>query len=92
MNSTLSIEPKAGNVAIPDSVQRQRYLENEIHKISLKMMEADMVRNKYDLIHDMLTKEKMYYSRQQADLGKVSFDHFQFNFISIDSFRGEDGL
>ena len=70
----MSIELKAGSVAIPDSVQRQRYLENEIHKISLKMMEADMVRNKYNLIHDMLTKEKMYYSRQQADLGKVSFN------------------
>ena len=67
----MSIELKAGSVAIPDSVQRQRYLENEIHKISLKMMEADMVRNKYDLIHDMLRKEKMYYSKQQAQLDEV---------------------
>ena len=51
--------------------QRQRFLENEIHKTGLKMMEADMVRNKYDLIHDMLRKEKMYYSKQQAQLDEV---------------------
>ena len=30
-----------------------------------------MVRNKYDLIHDMLRKEKMYYSKQQAQLDEV---------------------
>ena len=51
--------------------QRQRFLENEIHKTTLvhtvqqypfhsqcflyqKMMEADMVRKKYDIILDML--------------------------------------
>ena len=56
---------------LPENVQRQRYLENEIHKISLKMNEADMVRNKYDLIHDMLRREKMYYSRQQSQLEGV---------------------
>ena len=43
-------------------------MENEIHKISLKMMEADMVRNKYDLIHEMLRKEKVYYTKQQSQL------------------------
>ena len=35
------------------------------------MNEADMVRNKYDLIHDMLRREKMYYSRQQSQLEGV---------------------
>lgn len=41
--------------------QRQRFLENEIHKTSLKMMEADMVRKKYDVILDMLKQERMGY-------------------------------
>ena len=56
---------------LPENIQRQRYLENEIHKISLKMNEADMVRNKYDVIHDMLRREKMYYARQQTQLEGV---------------------
>ena len=48
--------------------QRQRYLENEIHKITLKMMEGEMVRKKYDVIHDMLKKEQVHYARQQMEL------------------------
>jgi hypothetical protein len=36
-----------------------RVLENEIHKTSLKMMEADMVRKKYDVILEMLKKETL---------------------------------
>ena len=39
-----------------DEEQRQRFLENEIHKTSLKMMESDMVKKKYQIIHDMLKK------------------------------------
>ena len=35
------------------------------------MNEADMVRNKYDVIHDMLRREKMYYTRQQSQLEGV---------------------
>ena len=41
--------------------QTQRFLENEIHKTSLKMMEADMVKKKYDVILDMLKQERMGY-------------------------------
>ena len=48
--------------------QRQRYLENEIHKTSLKMMEGDMVRKKYDVILDMLRREQMHYARQAKQL------------------------
>ena len=44
--------------------QRQRFLENEIHKTGLKMMEADMVRKKYDIILDMLKQERMGYISQ----------------------------
>ena len=53
---------------VPEFEQRQRYLENEIHKTSLKMMEGDMVRKKYDVILDMLKKEQMHYSRQAKQL------------------------
>ena len=35
-----------------------RFLENEIHKTNLKMMEAVMVRKKYDFIKDLLKKVK----------------------------------
>ena len=48
--------------------QRQRYLENEIHKTTLKMMEADMVRKKYDVIIDMLRQERLSYMTQIEDL------------------------
>ena len=50
--------------------QRQRYLENEIHKTGLKMMEADMVRKKYDIILDMLKQERMGYITQIENLEK----------------------
>ena len=56
---------------IPEEEQRQRYLENEIHKISLKMMEGEMVRKKYDIIHDMLKKEQIHYARQQIQLEEI---------------------
>ena len=35
------------------------------------MNEADMVRKKYDVIRDMLRREKMYYTRQQSQLEGV---------------------
>ena len=35
------------------------------------MNEADMVRNKYDVIRDMLRREKMYYTKQQSQLEGV---------------------
>ena len=53
------------------SEQRERYLENEIHKTSLKMMEGDMVRKKYDIILNMLKKEQMHYTRQTKQLESV---------------------
>ena len=56
------------NFTMTNEEQRQRYLENEIHKITLKMMEGEMVRKKYDVIHDMLKKEQVHYARQQIEL------------------------
>ena len=47
---------------------RQRFLENEIHKTSLKMMEADMVKKKYEVILDMLKKERMNYTKQISQM------------------------
>ena len=35
------------------------------------MMEGEMVRKKYDVIHDMLKKEQVHYSRQQQQLDEV---------------------
>ena len=35
------------------------------------MMEGEMVRKKYDVIHDMLKKEQVHYSRQQQQLDQV---------------------
>ena len=32
------------------------------------MMEGEMVRKKYDIIHDMLKKEQVHYARQQMEL------------------------
>ena len=43
---------------------KERSLENEIHKTSLKMTEADMVKKKYNLILDMFKKETLSYSKQ----------------------------
>ena len=58
----------ASKPEVSDFEQRQRYLENEIHKTSLKMMEGNMVRKKYDVILDMLKKEQMHYTRQSKQL------------------------
>jgi hypothetical protein len=49
-----------------------RFLENEIHKTSLKMMEADMVRKKYDVILEMLKKERAHNIRILRR-GKIMF-------------------
>ena len=43
---------------------KDRYLENEIHKTSLKMTEAEMVKKNYNIILDMLKKEKLSYKKQ----------------------------
>ena len=39
-------------------------MENEIHKTSLKMTEADMIKKKYEVILDMLKKERLNYTKQ----------------------------
>ena len=50
----------------------RRFLENEIHKTSLKMMEGDMVRKKYDVILDMLKKVSKCMVSQNKSEHKIS--------------------
>ena len=69
LDDIFSIQGK--NFTMTEEEQRQRFLENEIHKITLKMMEGEMVRKKYDVIHDMLKKEQVHYARQQMELEAV---------------------
>lgn len=56
----------------------ERYFENEIHKTSLKLTEADMVKKNYNIILDMLKKENLSYTKQINQLetfeGKQSQD------------------
>ena len=42
--------------------QRLRFLENEIHKTNLKLMEGDTIKKKYTSILDMLKKERLTFS------------------------------
>ena len=65
--------------------QRQRFLENEIHKTTLKMMEADMVRKKYDVILDMLRQERLSYMTQIEELEKNNVSQVK----EVSSLEGE---
>ena len=44
--------------------QRLRFLENEIHKTNLKLMEGETIKKKYNTILDMLKKERLTFSNQ----------------------------
>ena len=44
--------------------QRLRFLENEIHKTNLKLMEGETIKKKYSSILDMLKKERLTFSNQ----------------------------
>ena len=68
--------------------QRLRFLENEIHKTNLKLMEGETIKKKYMTILDMLKKERLTFGNQieglEAQLKKqeeeieklkVSIDH-----------------
>lgn len=54
--------------------QRLRFLENEIHKTNLKLMEGETIKKKYMTILDMLKKERLTFGNQieglEAQLGK----------------------
>ena len=42
----------------------RRFLENEIHKTNLKLMEGETIKKKYSSILDMLKKERLTFSNQ----------------------------
>ena len=44
--------------------QRLRFLENEIHKTNLKLMEGETIKKKYMAILDMLKKERLTFGNQ----------------------------
>ena len=48
--------------------QRLRFLENEIHKTNLKLMEGETIRKKYNAILDMLKKERLTFGNQLESL------------------------
>lgn len=48
--------------------QRLRFLENEIHKTNLKLMEGDTIKKKYVTILDMLKRERLTFSNQLEGL------------------------
>jgi hypothetical protein len=50
---------RAEAVHLSKSEKRKRHLENEIHKVTLKVMEAEMIKTKLTNILDMLKKEKL---------------------------------
>ena len=48
--------------------QRLRFLENEIHKTNLKLMEGETIKKKYMAILDMLKKERLTFGNQLEGL------------------------
>ena len=42
----------------------EKYYENEIHKTSLKLTEAEMIKKNYSSILEMLKKENLSYTKQ----------------------------
>ena len=45
-----------------------RFLENEIHKTNLKLMEGETIKKKYSTILDMLKKERLSFTNQLESL------------------------
>ena len=50
------------------SEERKRFLDNEIHKTMMKVMEAEMVQSKLENILSMLKKERLTYSSSIEEL------------------------
>ena len=49
-------------------VLSSRFLENEIHKTNLKLMEGETIKKKYHTILDMLKKERLTFGNQLEGL------------------------
>jgi chromosome segregation ATPase len=62
----LNAEMEKAEEILEDSAegQRLRFLENEIHKTNLKLMEGETIKKKYMTILDMLKKERLTFGNQ----------------------------
>ena len=63
---TINAEIEKAEEILEDSAegQRLRFLENEIHKTNLKLMEGETIKKKYWTILDMLKKERLTFGNQ----------------------------
>ena len=87
---TINAEIEKAEEILEDSAegQRLRFLENEIHKTNLKLMEGDTIKKKYTSILDMLKKERLTFSNQlEVRLFKIppeiSFTRLEFRISLI---------
>ena len=67
---TINAEIEKAEEILEDSAegQRLRFLENEIHKTNLKLMEGETIKKKYLTILDMLKKERLTFGNQLEGL------------------------
>ena len=67
---TINAEIEKAEEILEDSAegQRLRFLENEIHKTNLKLMEGETIKKKYMAILDMLKKERLTFGNQVGGL------------------------
>ena len=67
---TINAEIEKAEEILEDSAegQRLRFLENEIHKTNLKLMEGETIKKKYTAILDMLKKERLTFGNQLEGL------------------------
>ena len=67
---TINAEIEKAEEILEDSAegQRLRFLENEIHKTNLKLMEGETIKKKYMAILDMLKKERLTFGNQLEGL------------------------
>ena len=61
-------EAQVGLLPLHTSEPMARFLENEIHKTNLKLMEGETIKKKYTSILDMLRKERLTFSNQWENL------------------------
>jgi hypothetical protein len=59
---------KEKNDLLKQLLSLYRFLENEIHKTNLKLMEGDTIKKKYVSILDMLKQERLGFANQLENL------------------------
>ena len=70
--------------------QRLRFLENEIHKTNLKLMEGETIKKKYMTILDMLKKERLTFGNQIEGLeSQVGKQEEEIEKLKVQKSRGD---